>query len=110
MSGQARVRRDTRSLEVANLADHNDVRRLTQDRAQPRRKGHADLRIHRHLVDPIHLIFNRLFNRDDLAVWFIDLIEARVKRAHLAASGWASNKKNPGWPADDALEDVLIIG
>src|SRR6266478_6659431 len=33
MSGQARVRCNARSLEVANFPDHNDVRRLAQDRA-----------------------------------------------------------------------------
>src|SRR6266446_10119068 len=110
MPGQTGVRGDARSLKVANFADHDDVRRLAEDRAQSRRKSHADLRIHWHLVDPVHLIFNRLFHRDDLAVWFVDVIEAGVKGGRLTGPGRASDKENPVRQLDQVLEDLLIVG
>ena len=52
--------------KIANLANHDDVRRLAQDRAERRGKRHADFRIHLHLIDAGHLIFHRLFDGDDL--------------------------------------------
>jgi len=110
MPGQTGVRGDARSLKVANFADHDDVRRLAQDRAQSRGKGHADFRIHWHLVDAVHLIFNRLFHRDDLAVRLVDVMETGVKRRRLARASRASDKKNAIRESDQALEDLLIVG
>src|SRR5204863_2828684 len=94
VSSQAGGGGNTRGLEVANLTDHNYVRRLAQDGAQRRRKCHPDVRIHLHLVDPVHLIFNWLLDRDDLSVRFIDVIEARVKRARFARASRPGNEKN----------------
>ena len=107
---QTGVRGDARSLKVANFADHNDVRRLAEDRAQGRGKGHAYLRVHWHLVDAVHLIFNWLFHRDDLAVRLVDVIETGVKRGRLARPSRASDKKNAIRESDQALEDFLIVG
>ena len=44
MAGQAGVDGDAGRLQVANFADHDDVRRLPQDRAKRGRKGHPDAR------------------------------------------------------------------
>ena len=110
MPGQACIDCDACSLEVANLADHNDVWRLTQDRAQSRRKRHADLRIDLHLVDPGHLIFDRLFHRDNFAVWFIDVVETGVKGARLSRAGGAGNEKNPIGELDQTFKNLLVVG
>ena len=110
MSGQARIRGDARSLEITNFPDHNNVRRLAQDRAQRRGKRHPNFRIDLHLVDSVHLIFNRLFYRDNFAVRFVDVIEASVKRGRLAAAGWARDEKNALGKSDQALEYFLIVG
>ena len=109
MSGQARVRSDARSLEVANFANHDDVRRLAQDGAQSRRKCHADLRIHLDLVDTGHLIFDRLFHGNDLAVWFVDVVEAGVKRGRLTGTGRASDEENAIRQLDQAFEAFLFL-
>src|SRR5947208_3322189 len=109
MSSQARVRSDARSLEVANFANHDDVRRLAQDGTQSRRKCHADLRIHLHLVDPGHLIFDRLFHGNDLAVWFVYVVEAGVKRGRFTGTGRASDEQNAIRQLDHTLEDFLVV-
>ena len=44
--------RDLRGLEVANLADHDDVGVLTQEGAQGRGEVQADVVVHLDLVDP----------------------------------------------------------
>src|SRR4030095_13817261 len=110
MPGQACIDCDACSLEVANLADHNDVWRLTQDRAQSRRKRHSNLRIDLHLIDPGHLIFDRLFHRDDLTVGLVNVIEAGVKCARLSRAGGAGNEKNPIGELDQAFKNLLVVG
>ena len=57
---------DVGRLEVTNLTDHDDIRCLPQDRSKRRRERHADLGIDLHLVDAAHLVFDRIFDRDDL--------------------------------------------
>ena len=109
MASKARGRGDVRSFEVANFANHDDIGRLPEDRAQRDRKGHSDFRIHLHLVDPIHLIFDRLFDRDDLAVGFVDVVQAGVKGACLAGTGRASDKQNAVGQLDQTLERFLIV-
>src|SRR5205823_9838664 len=59
--------RNVGSLEIANLSDHDDVGILTDDVTQSRSECKTDLRIHVDLIDAIHLILDRIFDRDDLA-------------------------------------------
>src|SRR5207253_2843762 len=110
MSSQACIRGDARSLEITNFPDHNNIRRLAQDRAQRSRKCHPNLRTNLHLVDSVHLIFNRLFYRNNFTVRFVDVIKAGVKRGRLAAAGWAGDEKNALGKFDQALEYFLIVG
>ena len=44
---------------------------------QPARERQADLRIHLDLVDAVHLVFHRIFDRDDLLVRQVDALRAR---------------------------------
>src|SRR5438045_1969765 len=109
MSRQARVRSDACSLEIANFANHDDVRCLAQDRTQGRRKCHADLRIYLHLVDPSHLIFDGLFNGNDLSVWFVDVVETGIKCGRLTGTGGTSDEENAIGQLDHTLEDFLVV-
>jgi hypothetical protein len=52
VSGQARLHGDLRSLRVADLADHDHVRVLPQDRAQCPPERQLDPRIHLDLPTP----------------------------------------------------------
>ena len=68
VSGERGVDRDLRGLDVSDLADHDDVGVLPDDRAQGRRKRQAGPRIDRHLVDARDLILDRVLDRDDVVV------------------------------------------
>src|SRR6266404_7621079 len=107
--GQAGVRSDACSLEIANFTDHDDVRRLAQDGTQGGRKRHADLRVYLHLVDPGHLIFDRFLYGNDLAVRFVDVIETRVKRSRLAGPRRARDEENAIWQLEQAFEAFLFL-
>src|SRR6478735_8380425 len=94
MAGETRVRSDACRLEIANLADHDDVWCLAQDRTQRSWKGHADFRVHLHLVDACHLVLDRLFYGDDFAVRFVDVIETSVKRGRFSRAGRSGHQEN----------------
>ena len=81
------VRSNARCFEISNFTNHDDVRCLAQNGTQGGRKSHSDLRIHLYLIDPGHLILDRLFYRDDFAVRLVDVIEARIERGGLTGTG-----------------------
>src|SRR5881392_2376724 len=95
MTGETRVYCDSRRLKIANFADHDDVRRLAQDRTQRSWERHADLRIDLHLVDACHLVLDRLFHGDDFAVRFVDVIEAGVERRRFSRACRSSHRTIP---------------
>ena len=80
VTGEGRLHGDVGRFLVTNFADHHDVRRLTQNRTERGREVETDVAVHLHLVDARHLVFDRVFDRDDLAVGRIHLPEAGVKR------------------------------
>ena len=61
---------------------------------RPGGEGQPDLRIHVDLVDPVHLIFDRIFDGDDLLVGLIDALQRRIERGRFAAAGGAGDQKN----------------
>ena len=86
MPGQRRANRDIRRFPVANFADHDHVRILAHDVPQALREGQPDLRIHMDLIDPVHLILDRVFNRDDLLVGLIDALQCGIERSGFSAT------------------------
>src|SRR5262245_34166185 len=72
MAGEGRTDSDVGRLKVANLSNHNDIRVLPHDMPKTSRKCQSDLGIDVDLVDPFHLIFDRIFDRDDLTIRNID--------------------------------------
>ena len=61
---------------------------------KPGGEGQPDLRIHVDLVDPVHLIFHRIFDGDDLLVGLIDALQRGIERGRFAAAGGAGHQKN----------------
>src|SRR5579862_4658493 len=106
---EAGVDGDVRRFHVANLADHDDVRRLAQHRAERRREGHADIRIDLHLVDACHLVLDGVFHGDDLAIRLVDVVEARVEGRGLARTGGARDEQDAVRQIEQALEDFLVV-
>jgi len=61
VAGKRSLHRKHGSLFIADLADHDDVRVLTKDGAQPAREGVTDLRPYLALCNAGNLIFDRVF-------------------------------------------------
>jgi hypothetical protein len=58
---------------VADLAHHDLVRVVPQDRAQAAREGQALLLVHRNLQHAGQLVLDRVLDGDDLVVPVVDL-------------------------------------
>ena len=64
--GEARLDGDLRSLEIADLADHDDVGILAEDRTERARKVELDLRIDLGLTDTVQRELDRILDRHDV--------------------------------------------
>src|SRR6185369_11009003 len=87
VAGERRLDGDLRRLRIADLAYHDLVGIVAQDRAQAAREGEALLLVHRNLQHPGKLVFDRVLDGDDLVLGAIDLGERRVEGGGLAAAG-----------------------
>ena len=92
MAGQRRLDGDPGRLHIADLADHDHVRILTQDGAQAGRKGHADLGIDLGLADPVDRVFHRILDREDIAGGVVQQRQAGIERGGLARAGRAGDE------------------
>ena len=94
MAGQGRLDGDAAGFQVAHFADHDHVRILADDRAQGMGEVEPDLRFGLDLVDAFDLVFDRIFNRDDLDVRRVDFRQRGVQRGGLTRTGRAGDQQN----------------
>ena len=81
VSGEGGLDRDARGLAVADLADHDDVGVVAQDRAQRRGERQPGARVDLNLVGAVEPVLDRVLDGDD-----VDLGPARLGRARRRAS------------------------
>src|SRR5690606_32077274 len=84
--------RDLRGLEVSNLADHDDVRVLAQERAQRGGEREPDLRVDVLLVHAREVDLGRVLGRRDVAIPGVQDVEAGIERDRLTAAGRAGHE------------------
>ena len=89
-------------LLVADLADHDDVGVLPQQRPQRLRERHADLRLHLELVDQRQVVLDRVLDRADVVLHRADGVQRGVERGRFSAAG------RPGHQ-DDAVGGVDVL-
>ena len=90
-----RLDRDVRGLEVADFADHDDVRVLAQERPQRDGEREPGLLVDVDLVDAGELDFRRVLGGRDVDAGLVQDVEARVERHGLAAAGGARDEDHP---------------
>ena len=111
VTGEGRLHGDLRRLEIAYLADHDDIRILPQERAQNVRKTKPNLRLDLNLIDSLQLVFYGIFDRQDLSLARVEPQQRRIKRRCFAAAGRPCDEKDPVGAiqkVEVALEDLLF--
>ena len=105
----AALDRDLGRLQVADFADHDDVRVLAQDMAQARGEGQADLGPHLDLVDAGHLVLDRVLDREDALVDGVDGVQPGVERGGLAGAGRPGDQHDAVGLVDQLLRAALVL-
>src|SRR5207249_7521480 len=95
MARESRLNSDLRCFLVANLANHDLVRIVTQNRTQSTREGQTFLLVDRDLSNAMQLILNRVFNRDDFIFFVSDFVQGGIKRRRLSRSCWSGHQHHP---------------
>ena len=87
MAGQRGLDRNPRRLKITDFAYHDDVRVLTQDRAQCVGEVEADLGLHLDLVDSRQLVFDGIFHSEQFKFRAIEIFQRCLKCCGLTAAG-----------------------
>ncbi len=109
MAGERRLHGVLGGLLIADLADHDDVRVLAQDRAERGREGDADLRLHRGLIDLLMHHFDRIFDRRDVDLGARQRLQRRIERHGLSRTGRAGDQNDSVRPLDPLIEGLQFI-
>ena len=92
MSGERRLDGDLRGLEIADLADHDDVGILPHDRAKQGGEVEPDLGLDLDLVDPRSWYSIGSSTVTILRDTVLSCKQAGIKGGGLAAAGWTGHQ------------------
>jgi hypothetical protein len=104
VAGERSLHRDLRGFQVADLADHDHVRVLAQDRAQGLGEAHVDARVDLGLADADQVVLDRVFHRHDVGGGRVQARQRRVQRGGLARAGRAGDQHDAVRLVDQAVE------
>src|SRR5262249_32426951 len=97
-----------RRYRIANLADHDHVRRLPPDAAEQVAETDVERRIDLRLANALQGVFDRILDGVDLALAVVEVIEAGVERRRLARSGWPRDE-NQAAGAAEHLQELIVV-
>lgn len=95
MAGDGSFHGQMRGLGVADFSDHHDVRILSEQRAEAVGERKPDLRVDLRVVDSRDAVFDRVFQRRDVAVFGIEARKHRVERGGLSRAGRTDDEDEP---------------
>src|SRR5260370_25700412 len=90
---------DSGGFLISNFAYQNDVRVLPQNRAQTSGESDSCLRINLHLIHAFELIFDGIFDGDDVLGWRLQPVECCVESRALATASWPAHQNHALRPA-----------
>ena len=101
---------DFGGFEVADLADHDDVRVLTQKRTQGLGEIQPLLGIDVDLVDALHVDLHRVFGGGNVDVHSVEDIQPGIERYRFARTGGAGDQNHPLWLFQRGHVQVFLLG
>ena len=108
---QRRSHGHLRRIAVANLAQHDDVRVLPQERAQRTAERQPDLLLQLRLVDPFERILDGVFDRQYVVRRAVQPPQRGVERRALARACRSADQHHAELPCDrTAVIVVLAFG
>ena len=104
MAGERGLHRDLRGLQIADLADHDDVRVLPQDGAQGPGEAQVDARIGLGLADAVEVVLDRILHRHDVERPGVEPGERRIQRGGFARARRPGHQHDAMRPVDQFVE------
>src|ERR1700721_1667767 len=92
-----------------NVADHDLVGIVTQDRTQAAGEGQALFLVDRNLCNAAQLIFDRIFDGDDLVCVGLDLVDGGVECGGFAASSRSGDQHHAVRLFDVAAKAAQVV-
>src|ERR1700744_3399528 len=94
MSGKRGLNGDLRRFQIADLAHHDDDGIVAQEGTQGGSEAEADLGLYLGLIDAGYAVFDRILDREDLAIGRVEDRERSIKSRRLAASRRTGDQKD----------------
>jgi len=108
VTGLRSLDRNLGGFQVADLADHDHVRVLTQKRAQGLGEIQTLFRIDVDLIDAFHVDLHRVFSGGDIDVDGVEDIQPGVQRHGFARAGGAGDQNHPLWLLERGHVQVFL--
>src|SRR5437667_1535202 len=109
MPGHGGADGDVGRLDVANFADHYDIRILPQNMAKTFGKSEIDFRLHIDLGNSRQAIFHRLFDGNDAALDRVNAGKKTIKGCRFSAAGWAGQQDDSVRLREQLANDLLLF-
>ena len=98
------------SLQISNLADHDDVWVMSKDGPKTCGEGHIRRGIHLNLVHTLDVVLHGIFNGDRLHGFAHDAIERGIERGGFARTGRSSDQEDPVRAGDHRVPSLGDLG
>src|SRR5215467_1534938 len=109
MSGHRCANRNVRSLDIANFADHHNIRILSQDVSKTFSESQINFWFDVDLGYTSDPIFHRFFNRNDTALHRINAAEKTIKRGRFPAASRTREKNDSVRLRKETPNDFLLV-
>lgn len=109
VAGICRLAGNAGRFSIANFANHHDVGVLTQHASQRAGEGLVGLRVDLDLRDIRHLVLDRIFDRDDVVLHRVDVVQTRVERRRLTGTSRPAAEEQAVWLVNDRLDLLLQL-
>ncbi len=110
VAGEGRLHGDISRFRIADLADHDDVRVLAQERTETRSKRDAGLRIDLRLVHIAHIVFDRVFDRGDIDLRTVQDVHQSIQRRRFSGTGRTAGQDHAVGSLEIFRDDLHGLG
>src|ERR1035438_3378337 len=108
VASQCAFDRDLRRVSVTDFTDQNDIGIMTQDVSQRLRKAKVDGGINLDLHDAVEPVFDRIFDRQDVILAGVQLLQCCIQRRRLAGPRRSGDEHQPLVAIDQRPEPALV--
>ncbi len=94
VTGQGRLHRNLGGFAVTDFSNHDNIGILAQDRTQARSEGQLDFGVDLNLTDTVELIFNRVFDGDNVFAAIVEPAQGGIQGGRFPRTGGPGDQKN----------------